>query len=183
MSLGVWISWKPSDSSVLLNSCGHVRAQKEGDQGAHEQLRCKCTPLSFLLCPTFYEWQCRTQVCPKASSVHISPIARCRCLCPAPRARCCAPRLHARRRRLHSIRCLRPVSSQAVPPSRALLPPGRPPPLTWHTALCTLKMAWLAGVRRSRKRLSSRRSWPTVGITSPRSAAALTSSCRRRGCG
>mmetsp|Transcript_1244 Transcript_1244/g.2692 ORF Transcript_1244/g.2692 Transcript_1244/m.2692 type:complete len:234 (+) Transcript_1244:3358-4059(+) len=48
-----------------------------------------------------------------------------------------------------------------------------PTPL-WH-----LKMAWLAGVRRSRVRLSSRVSWLTVASTSPFSSAALISASER----
>ncbi len=51
--------------------------------------------------------------------------------------------------------------------------------LTWHTALCSLKMAWLAGVRKSRKRLLSRLSCPTVASNSPFSAAAFTSASLR----
>ena len=38
-------------------------------------------------------------------------------------------------------------------------------------------MAWLAGVLRSRKRLSRRMSWLTVPIFSPRASAARISSC------
>lgn len=42
---------------------------------------------------------------------------------------------------------------------------------TWHTADCTRKIPWLAGVRRSTTRLSSRVSWPTVGAASPAARA------------
>jgi hypothetical protein len=75
--------------------------------------------------------------------------------------------------------------SQTVPPTTvptgcalpAVLPqPGR----TWQTALCSLKMAWLAGVRRSRARLSRRTSWLTVPNSSPFSAAAAMSAWRKQ---
>jgi hypothetical protein len=50
---------------------------------------------------------------------------------------------------------------------------------SWHTPDWTLKIAWLAGVRRSMNRLSSFVSWLTVAIFSPRASAAATSASER----
>jgi len=65
----------------------------------------------------------------------------------------------------------------ATPSSHCHYPstPTPTPPPTCTTALCTLKMAWLAGVLRSTTLLSSLTSCDTVTSDSPRSAAAATS--------